>query len=88
MAWLTPQPILQVMVVPQALDDTVLGQPQWAGSFSTAPPERGPQPSPSLQISPVVGSDRFSVEGLGQDKPGFVYVLVTRPGTQGTKVGS
>lgn len=74
-------------MVPQSLDGSLGGTPQDAGWFVTSPPQAGPQPGPSLRVNPVIGADRFSVEGVGQDKPGFVYVLVTRPAAQDRTVG-
>ncbi|KAI8463288.1 MAG: hypothetical protein J3K34DRAFT_496093 [Monoraphidium minutum] len=40
------------------------------------------QPSAGLRVSPLVGPDRFSVEGVGQERPGLAYVIVTRHSNQ------
>jgi hypothetical protein len=40
-----------------------------------------------MRVNPVIGPDRFNVDGVVQDRPGFAYVIVTQPGDQGAQVG-
>jgi hypothetical protein len=70
------------VAVSQSADGRVLGSPRVVGTFRTPPSQTPPQPLAGLEISSVVGPDRFTVAGLGQDKPGFAYVIVTKPRNQ------
>jgi hypothetical protein len=72
--------------VPQSADGSIYGEPRDIGTFRTPPSQRPPRPLDGLAISSVVGADRFTVEQVGQDKPGFAYVIVTRPNNQLSKV--
>lgn len=66
----------------QSSDGYTLLTPRVAGSFTTPPSQAAPLPSTVLKVNPVVGADRFIVEGVSQSKPGFAYVLFTQPNTQ------
>jgi hypothetical protein len=72
----------QVILVPASLDGQELGPAAQLPVFSTADEASPPQLSPCLGINPLVGPDRFSVFNISQDKPGFAYLLVTRPANQ------
>lgn len=72
----------QVVLVPVSLDGHDRGAAALLPSFSTGDPLTPPRLSEGLGINPVVGPDRFSVFNISQDKPGFAYVLVTRPQNQ------
>lgn len=65
-----------------SLDGQDRGTAALLPSFSTGDPLTPPRLSEGLGINPVVGPDRFSVFNISQDKPGFAYVLVTRPQNQ------
>lgn len=72
----------QVVLVPVSLDGNDLGSPAQLPSFSTGDALIPPRLSDGLGINPVVGPDRFSVYNISQDKPGFAYLLVTKPHNQ------
>jgi hypothetical protein len=72
----------QVVLVPVSLDGHDRGTAALLPSFSTGDPLTPPRLSEDLGINPVVGPDRFNVFNISQDKPGFAYVLVTRPQNQ------
>lgn len=72
----------QVVLVPASLDGHDLGSPAQLAPFTTGEPLNPPRLSDGLGINPVVGPDRFSVFNISQDKPGFAYLLVTKPANQ------
>jgi hypothetical protein len=76
---IVPNSTYKVVAVAQSDDGSDPGVARVLGSFRTPPSQSAPQPSRAMSVSPVVGPDRFSVDAVGQDKPGFVYVIVTRP---------
>jgi len=73
-------------VLLQSADGSDVGEPRVVGSFHTPPSQAAPNPLAGLRISPIVGPDRFIIEAVGQDKPGFVHIIITRPSIQGTKL--
>lgn len=72
----------QVVLIPVSLDGQDLGRPAQLAPFSTGEPLTPPRLSDGLGINPVVGPDRFRVFNISQDKPGFAYLLVTKPANQ------
>lgn len=58
------------------------------GTFTTAPASLPPVLAPAARINAVVGPASFRLDGLQQDKPGFAYVLVTRPKEQPVSIQS
>lgn len=72
----------QVVLIPVSLDGHDLGPPTQLAPFRTGEPLTPPRLSDGLGINPVVGPDRFSVFNISQDKPGFAYLLVTKPANQ------
>lgn len=70
---------VQVILVPSSLDGRDSGPPTQLPAFSTGDSLLPPQPVAGLSINPVVGPDRFTVLNISQDKPGFAYLLVTKP---------
>ena len=77
-----PGTAYKVVLVPQGSAGG-LGAPRVAGSFRTLAPQSAPQPLGSLRVEEGgVGADRISLAGVGQDRPGFVYVLVVRQAAQ------
>lgn len=73
---------VQVVLMPVSLDGQDRGSPAQLLSFSTGDALNPPRLSEGLGINPVVGPDRFSVFNISQDKPGFAYLLVTKPTNQ------
>jgi hypothetical protein len=73
---------LQVVLVPVSLDGQDTGSAAQLPPFTTGEPLMPPRLSDGLGINPVVGPDRFSVFNISQDKPGFAYLLVTKPANQ------
>jgi hypothetical protein len=71
-----------VVLVPVSLDGRDLGPPAQLPPFRTGEPLTPPRLSDGLGINPVVGPDRFRVFNISQDKPGFAYLLVTKPANQ------
>lgn len=69
-------------MIPVSLDGHDLGPPAQLAPFRTGEPLTPPRLSEGLGINPVVGPDRFSVFNISQDKPGFAYLLVTKPANQ------
>lgn len=68
--------------MPVSLDGQDRGSPAQLPPFSTGDALNPPRLSEGLVINPVVGPDRFSVFNISQDKPGFAYLLVTKPTNQ------
>lgn len=68
--------------MPVSVDGQDRGSPAQLPPFSTGDALTPPRLSEGLGINPVVGPDRFSVFNISQDKPGFAYLLVTKPANQ------
>jgi hypothetical protein len=68
--------------MPLSLDGQDRGSPAQLPPFSTGDALSPPRLSEGLGINPVVGPDRFSVFNISQDKPGFAFLLVTKPTNQ------
>ena len=73
---------LQVVLVPESIYGSNYGPAVMLNTVTTQPANQAPQPNRGMQVSPVVGPDRFGVQGIAQDKPGFVYMIITKPVNQ------
>ncbi|GBF99606.1 hypothetical protein Rsub_12070 [Raphidocelis subcapitata] len=72
----------KVVAMTELTNSSEAGVPLLIGSFRTAPATSAPLPNPGLRVDPVISFDRFAVDGVGQERLGFAYVIVTRPAKQ------
>ena len=76
-----PRVAKQVIAMLQSAEGGTVGTPRDAGVFRTMPSQAAPRPYDGLRINPAVGPDHFNLDNVGQDKPGFAYIVVTRANT-------
>lgn len=76
----------QAVLIPVSEDGAALGTPLTLGPFTTPPPTTPPTPSSAMAIAPAIGPDRFTIQNMQQDKPGYIHVVVTQPFNQAFKV--